>query len=39
MIVRYDSKEIRDSVLKSGMEQGVATSFDILADILASVQR
>jgi len=35
MAVRYDSKETRDGVLKSGMEQGVAASFDVLAEILA----
>jgi len=36
MTTRYDSKAIRDGVLKSGMESGVAASFDILAGILAS---
>src|SRR3981081_3862207 len=34
--VLYASKEIRDAVLKSPMEQGVAASFDRLADLLAS---
>lgn len=32
----YDSKEIRDGVLKSGMESGVAVSYDRLAKILAT---
>ena len=35
MACLYDSKAIRDTVLKSGMEHGVAASFDTLADILA----
>jgi uncharacterized protein YndB with AHSA1/START domain len=30
----YDSKEIRDSVLKSPMEGGVSTSYDRLAEML-----
>ena len=34
--VLYVSKEVRDAVLKSPMEQGVAASFDRLADLLAS---
>ena len=33
--VRYDSKAIRDTVLASPMETGVAASYDALADILA----
>jgi uncharacterized protein YndB with AHSA1/START domain len=32
----YESKEARDGVLKSGMEQGVATSYDRLDDLLTS---
>lgn len=32
--VRYDSKEIRDGVLKSGMEDGVSRSYDRLAEIV-----
>lgn len=32
----YDSREIRDAVLKTGMESGVETSYDRLAKILAS---
>ena len=30
----YDSKEIRDTVLKSGMESGVSTSYDRLEELL-----
>ena len=30
----YDSKEIRDSVLKSGMEGGASVSYDRLAELL-----
>jgi uncharacterized protein YndB with AHSA1/START domain len=36
MTMRYASKEIRDAVLKSPMEQGVAASFDNLAGLLAA---
>jgi uncharacterized protein YndB with AHSA1/START domain len=32
----YQSREARDAVLKSGMEKGVAASYDRLADLLAS---
>src|SRR5262245_40384379 len=32
--VRYESKEARDAVLKSPMEQGVAASYDRLAEVL-----
>lgn len=32
--VLYDSKEIRDGVLKSGMEDGVSRSYDRLAEIV-----
>ena len=35
MTLLYASKEVRNSVLKSPMEQGVAVSFDELAEILA----
>ena len=35
--VLYDSQETRDAVLKSGMERGVAESYDMLAEYLASV--
>lgn len=34
--VRYASREVRDAVLKSPMESGVAKSYDTLADLLAS---
>jgi len=34
--VRYPSKEVRDIVLKSGMEHGAAESYDKLAELLAS---
>jgi uncharacterized protein YndB with AHSA1/START domain len=30
----YDSREIRDTVLKSGMESGASTSYDRLAELL-----
>jgi uncharacterized protein YndB with AHSA1/START domain len=32
--VLYQSREARDAVLKSGMEQGVAASYDRLAELL-----
>jgi uncharacterized protein YndB with AHSA1/START domain len=32
----YDSRETRDAVLKSGMERGIAASYDRLAELLAS---
>jgi uncharacterized protein YndB with AHSA1/START domain len=32
----YDSPQTRDAVLKSGMERGVAASYDRLAELLAS---
>ena len=35
MLVRYDTKAIRDAVLQSPMETGVAASFDALAELLA----
>ena len=31
----YESREARDGILKSGMEKGVAVSYDRLADLLA----
>jgi uncharacterized protein YndB with AHSA1/START domain len=34
--VLYASQEIRDAVIKSDMERGVAESYDVLADLLAS---
>ena len=33
--VLYESKEIRDAVLESGMATGVAESYDVLDDVLA----
>jgi len=36
MTLRYDSQKIRDAVLKSPMEQGVAVGFDTLAALLAT---
>src|SRR3981189_1918099 len=35
----YVSREARDSVLKSGMERGVAASYDRLAEIFASTEK
>jgi len=37
MTVLYDSRDARDLALQSGMEQGVARSYDRLAEILASL--
>lgn len=34
--MRYESREARDAVLKSGMEQGVIASYDRLDAVLAS---
>ena len=34
--MRYESREARDAVLKSGMEKGVTASYDRLAELLAS---
>ena len=34
--VCYDTRAIRDNVLKSGMERGVATSYDRLDEVLRS---
>lgn len=34
--VLYPSREVRDAVLKSGMEHGAAESYDKLAELLAS---
>ena len=36
LTVRYESKEARDGVLQSPMKEGVAESYDKLADLLAS---
>lgn len=35
--MRYPSREIRDAVLRSGMEHGVAEGYDKLAEVLAAV--
>ena len=35
--VLYPSKEIRDAVIKSGMEHGAAESYDKMAELLASL--
>ena len=37
MSVRYASREVRDAVLKSPMEQGVSAGFNKLAELLASL--
>jgi uncharacterized protein YndB with AHSA1/START domain len=37
--VVYESREIRDAMLKSGMERGVAASYDRLADLLATQEK
>jgi uncharacterized protein YndB with AHSA1/START domain len=36
LTVLYPSKEARDATLASGMERGVAASYDRLAELLAS---
>ena len=36
--VLYPSQEVRDAVLKSGMEHGAAESYDKLAEMLASAE-
>ncbi len=36
MTMKYGSKETRDGVLKSGMESGVAVSYDRLEALTAS---
>ena len=35
--VLYESKEIRDAVIASGMEHGAAETYDRLAEHLASI--
>jgi len=37
--VLYLSKEVRDIVVKSGMEHGAAESYDKLAELLASAEQ
>lgn len=34
--IQYDSKEIRDGVLRSPMDQGMKMAYDFLADLLAA---
>jgi len=34
--IRYQSKEVRDAVIQSGMEHGAAESYDKLAELLTS---
>jgi uncharacterized protein YndB with AHSA1/START domain len=36
IVVQYESKQIRDAVVASGMEHGAAESFDKLAEYLES---
>ena len=36
--IRYASKEIRDAVIKSGMEHGAAESYDKLAELLETAE-
>lgn len=36
LTILYESREVRDAVLKSGMERGVAASYERLAELLAS---
>ena len=37
LTMRFDSQEARDGALKSGMEKGVAISYDRLDEVLASM--
>lgn len=37
-IARYDSKEIRDTILQSGMATGVESSYNQLADLLQTLK-
>jgi len=37
MTILYGSKDVRDGVLQSPMDQGMKLGFDVLADVLASV--
>jgi uncharacterized protein YndB with AHSA1/START domain len=36
--ILYESREARDAVLKTGMERGVAASYDRLAELLPSLE-
>ena len=35
--VLYPSKEARDAALQTGMKEGMALSFDLLAEVLATM--
>jgi len=37
VVAKYDSKETRDGVIASGMEEGAAESYDALAGLLAEL--
>ncbi len=37
--MRYESRAARDAVIKSGMEKGVAASYDRLAEVLAATAK
>jgi len=39
LTVRYESQDARDAVLKTGMERGVAASYDRLAEQLPSMEQ
>ena len=39
MTMLYESKEVRDMVLKTGMERGVAASYDRLAELLPTMEK
>jgi uncharacterized protein YndB with AHSA1/START domain len=36
---RYESKQVRDMVMSTGMEQGAALSYDALENVVARMQR
>ena len=38
LTVRYESREARDAVLKTPMEQGVVAGYDRLAELLAALR-
>jgi uncharacterized protein YndB with AHSA1/START domain len=39
VIARYPSKEVRDTVIASGMARGAGLSYDRLEDLVAELQR
>lgn len=39
MTMAYESREVRDMVLKTGMEKGVAASYDRLAELLPTLEK